>query len=161
MATFWGTLCFVRVADVPIVSLKALAWLKEMGEDFVEYSNVGILTSRVRTLDLHQVPCQDVHKRRRRTGRRRKCGSERRRRRTGRRRKRGSKRRRRRTGIRRKRGSKRKKLGSERRKCGSKRRSRRSRHDTRLCSERRSERRKRGSKRRSRRSMHQRCAAST
>ncbi len=61
LATFFWKLEFVHAADVPVIGLKALAQLKEVGEDFVEHFNVRILTSKVRTLDLHQVPCQDVH----------------------------------------------------------------------------------------------------
>ena len=52
---------FVRVAAVPLVGLDPLARLEEAPQNLVENDNVGILTGRVWTLDLHQVPRKDVH----------------------------------------------------------------------------------------------------
>jgi hypothetical protein len=52
---------FVGVAAVPLVGLDPLARLEEVTQHFVKYINVGILTGRVRPLDPHQVPREDVH----------------------------------------------------------------------------------------------------
>jgi hypothetical protein len=55
------TFDFVGVAAVPLVGLDPLARLEEVTQHFVKYINVGILTGRVRPLDPHQVPREDVH----------------------------------------------------------------------------------------------------
>ncbi len=44
-----------------LVGLDPLARLEEVSQNLVENFNVGILTGRVRPLDPHQVPCEDVH----------------------------------------------------------------------------------------------------
>jgi len=49
------------VAAVPLVGLDPLARLEEVTQHFVKYFNVGILTGRVRPLDPHKVPREDVH----------------------------------------------------------------------------------------------------
>ncbi len=51
----------VRVPAVADVGLHALARLKEVGEDFVENNNIGVLARGVRTLDPHQVPPQNAY----------------------------------------------------------------------------------------------------
>ena len=56
-----GTFYFVRVAAVPLVGLDPLARLEEITQNLVKNDNVGILTGRVRPLDPHQVPREDVH----------------------------------------------------------------------------------------------------
>ncbi len=47
------------MVDVPVAGLNALTPLMEVGKDFVENFNAGILIGRVGTLDPHQVPCKD------------------------------------------------------------------------------------------------------
>ena len=59
--TVAGAFDFVRVSVVPLVGLDPLARLEEVPQNFVENFNVSILTGRVRPLDPHQVPCEDVH----------------------------------------------------------------------------------------------------
>ncbi len=54
------TFDFARVAAVALVGLYPLARLEEIMQNLLENFNVGILTSRVGTLDPHQVPRQDV-----------------------------------------------------------------------------------------------------
>ncbi len=49
------------MAAVPLVGLDPLARLEEVTQHFVKYFNVGILTGRVRPLDPHKVPREDVH----------------------------------------------------------------------------------------------------
>ena len=49
------------MATVPLVSLHLLTWFEKMPQTLVEYSNIIILTSRVWSLDSHQIPCNDVH----------------------------------------------------------------------------------------------------
>ena len=50
------------MAAVAFVSLNPLTRLKlkEVCADFAEHFNLGILTSRVETLDPHQITCKDV-----------------------------------------------------------------------------------------------------
>ena len=48
-------------ANISVVSLDPLTRLEEVTQHFVIYFNVGILTGRVRPLDPHQVPREDVH----------------------------------------------------------------------------------------------------
>ena len=56
-----GAFHLIRVAPAALVGLNWLARIKEAHEDFVENLNVGKHTGRVRTLDPHQVPCEDVN----------------------------------------------------------------------------------------------------
>ncbi len=55
-----GAFDFVGVAVVALVGIDPLARLKEVPQNLVENFNVGILTSRVWSLNPNQVPREDV-----------------------------------------------------------------------------------------------------